>query len=575
MPNDFITLNCLAQELNDILKSGKIDKIHMPEKDEITLNIRLQGQTKTLAVSCNANNPRIHLTQQKKENPLNAPNFCMNLRKHLLGGIIQSIQMLGTDRIIQLQIISHNEMRDQTQFFLVAEMMGRYSNIMLVNSNNTITATLKQASFDAVTKRCLLPSVKYELPEQSKILPTDKQAIISALKNFNGSNILNYLTSQIAGLSGQTAKEILHRANISDTTNVLDDIQCNEIYAQIEYMLNVYNSTEYRPCVKMEKQTATDFFVCEYSTISNLVATENLNQSISLCVSNKDIEQRQGEHTKHLQKALNSYISRTKKKLAKANEKLTETQSMDTFKLYGDLIISNLYLLNKGQCSIQIPNYFESDNPLVTIKLNEQLTPQQNAQSYYKRYAKLKRTKEIVSKQLIEIRDLLQYLDSLQTPLKICNSQIEIAELEKEMQENGIIKKPKNSKTKSKAAQPITYLIDDFVVCVGKNNIQNEKLTFKLAGGSDMWFHAKNYHGSHTIIFAEGRDIPENVIQIACEIAAYYSQGNQSTKVEIDYTRRRNLKRHPCGKLGMVTYSDYKTAFVQPNNHLNYIEKQI
>ena len=567
MPNDYVTIKALTQELNNALSSGKIDKIYMPEKDEISLSIRAKGRNHLLAISCNPSNPRIHLTGAKKDNPIVAPSFCMHLRKYLTGGIINSIVNLGEDRIVAIEVRSHNEMHDETTFTLIAEMMGRYSNILLVNAKGTITDTLKQVPYDAVTKRCLLPSAKYSLPPQSKILPSDANSIAQALGRYQGGGLAGYLCTCVAGLSKLSAEQILSMAQIVGDAPLTDE-QITSICKAIDALLNVYSTPLYNPCVRGSLQSATDFFVTPYSPDD--VPVESLNKAIELTQGQKDQVDRHADKIKFLFKAHRAFVSKTQKKLAVCHSRLRECDNMDRYKKMGELITCNVYNINKGDESAVVTDYYEPDCPLLTIPLDSRLSPQANAQVYYKKYAKLKRTRDIVSGQIRELEDLLQYADTILPSITLAQSDDEIAEVAKELQELGALKRPTSKKAKEKPSEPLTFEVDDYVILVGKNNLQNDKLTFKMAGGSDVWVHTKNVHGSHTIIFAEGRNVPNHVITIACEIAAYYSQASQSPSVECDYTLRKNIKRHPSGKPAMVIYTNFSSALVTPNAHSEY-----
>ncbi|MEG1535761.1 MAG: NFACT RNA binding domain-containing protein [Clostridia bacterium] len=573
MPNDYITLNALGGELNSILYNAKIDKIFMPEKDEIMLSVRAQGVTRLLVISCNASNPRIHFTCQKKENPMSAQSFCMHLRKHLQGGIINCVQMLGQDRIFGIQISSHNEMRDIVNYTLIAEMMGRYSNILVTNANGVITDTLKQVPFDMVTKRCLMPSAKYELPEQTKILPTEKEKIVALLTAFDGNKLANYVVSNIAGLCLPTVEQILQECNIPFDIDKLSLEQAENIFSKLAELLNIWGSPSFAPCVGINRNGQKDFFVRPYFAIADTKSCPTLADAIEMCVEEKDTIHRQEEHTKTLTKTYNALKTRLAKKLEKCNSRLADTFNMETYRKYGELIIANLYKLSKGDKTAVVNDYYQENSPAVTIPLNIQLSPQQNAQSYFKKYNKLKRAEEITTQQIAELETLQEYVASIEPSLKFCSTTQEIAELQQELSvlESSNQNKKQNKK-KQKPAQPFTFEYKEFVICVGKNNLQNDKLTFKLANGNDLWAHTKSIHSSHVIVFAENREIPDEVIQVACEICAHFSQAN-TQRVECDYTQRKNVKRHPSGKLGMVLYTVYKTAFVTPNAHQELLEK--
>lgn len=572
MPSDYITIKALSQELDYLLQNGKIDKIYMPEKDEISLSVRASGRNFLLVLSCNPNNPRMHISLTKKENPITAPSFCMHLRKHLTGGKIKHISTIGEDRIIGIDIESYNEMHDLTTFRLIAEMMGRYSNILLVNQNDIITDTLKQVPFDSATKRCLLPSAKYSIPAQTKILPTDHLSIKECLYTYQGGDLAKFLCKSIAGLSTQTAQEIVYMAGIDSTKQDLSNEDIDKVLSNIDRMLNIYNDG-FAPCIQGTLDNPIDFFAKSYNGVTT-TPTDTLNDAIRLCVEKKDDEYRHNDKIKFLFKAHRSYINKLTKKLAKSQEKLAETTNMDDYKKFGELITCNIYQLSKGDEKAVVQDYYQPDCPMITIPLNVQLTPGANAQAYFKKYNKLKRTKDIVEKQIVELQSLIEYAQSILPSIELCHTKEEIQEVATELTNLGALKVNKGKKTKEKPAQPITYEIDGFVVCVGKNNIQNDKLTFKVASGNDVWIHTKQFHGSHTIIFAEGREIPNNVLQTACEICAYYSTAKQSPSVECDYTQRKNLKRHPSANPGMVLYTVFKSALVTPNEHKEYLAKE-
>lgn len=573
MPNDYITIKALVCELNNNLCGGKIDKVNMPEKDEITLLIRANGKNHNLTVSCNANNPRMHIGGDKKQNPASAPSFCMHLRKHITGGIINDISLLGEDRIVCFDITAHNEMRDEVKFRLIAEMMGRYSNILLLKNNDVISDTLKQVSYDTMTKRCLLAGAKYTLPPQSKLLPSDAEGIRQLLMSYNSSDLSTYLISNISGLALITAKQIVAQSGIDNSCDSLTNDDISRLLSTLKTYLDINNTDKYAPCVFRDKGVCKDFFVTPYYGFDDMQKTSSLNEAVVLCTVEKDREERKAEKTKFLKKAYDSLIKKLNSKLAKDHEKLTECEQTENLKKYGELILSNIYIIEKGDKEAVVKDYYSPDCADVKIKLDERLTPQQNAQAYFKKYAKLKRTYEVVTKQIAELKDTLEYAQSVAPAIALCSTDDEIEEVRQELAELGALKKIKSQKNKYKPSQPVAYEVDDFVILVGKNNLQNEKLTFKVANGSDLWIHTQKVHGSHTVIFAEGREIPDKVIQTGCEIAAYYSQGKSGDKIACDYTQRRNLKRHPSGKPGMVLYTTYKTAIVTPDEHREFLTK--
>lgn len=574
MPNDFITLNALSKELDSAVSGGKIDKISMPEADEINIHIRKGGENLILALSANAQNPRIHLTTVRKTNPLTAPAFCMRLRKCLAGGVINGVSMLGNDRIFNFSVTARNELRDEVTYSVIAETMGRYSNILLVDSDGIIKDTLKQASYDTATKRCLLPSVKYELPPRNKIPCTDLNAVKQALLNYSGSDLTGFIMSAISGFSVATAKELLYVAG-AENSEVPDVKTVDHIISALAVFLDVNGNKAYSPCCSVVEGTEDDYFVFPYkSSPLSFTPAPTLSAAIERCIGKKDEKYRRNEHTKHLRKAHAAAVTRLRKRLEKCRARLSEASGLEKNKKYGELITANMYKIQRGDKSVTVQDYYQPDMPEITIPLDERLTPGQNAQQYFKKYAKQKRTLEVVNAQIEESETDLEYLLSIEPSIETCSTDDEIAEVEAELIEAGALKPSgRRNKTRTKAAQPYFYEADGFTIAVGKNNLQNDKLTFKLANGGDLWAHAKDVHGSHVIVFAEGREIPENVIQTACEIACFYSQAQPGVKTVCDYTFRKNIKRHPSGKPGMVLYTTYNSATVIADEHKELIQK--
>jgi len=573
MPNDYITIKALTKELDNFLKGGKIDKVTMPEKDEVNLMIRANNKNYTLAISCNASNPKIHLTHQKKISPITAPAFCMHLRKYLQNGNIQDIYTLNEDRIIVIEVLSKNEMRDTVSFKLITEMMGRYSNIIMVNDKDIITDALKQVPFDVMTKRTLVPSAKYIVPEQPKIKLSEKDKILALLNNYSGTSISTCLANNISGIAKSTAQEIVHVASIDDTKQDLTNEDINKILDAIATFDNIYQSSLFMPCVSIVNGNPQDFYVTKYATISEYRKYETLNNAIENCLMQKDDIMRQQEKTKYLQKAYNAFLSKCKKRLEKSNQRLAESSSKETYRIYGELILANLYRINKGDSKVTLQNYYEESMPDVTISLDETLSPQQNAQAFFKKYNKLKHTEEIALEQIKELTETMDYLSTIEPYISRANTPQEILELQRELENIGALKAHRQKGNKKPVeAPPIHYLYKGFNIYVGKNNLQNDKLTFKIANGGDIWLHTKAFHGSHTIICLEGNEINDDVIKFAAEVCAYYSDCDNNSKVEVDYTQRKNVKRHPNKNPGMVLYEVYKTANVMPLDHKEYLK---
>lgn len=567
MPNDYLTLNALVSELDNGLTTGKIEKITQPERDELVFTVRKGGVKRNLVVSCYAETPRIHFTTIKKENPLNAPTFLMHMRKLIGSGYINGVRLVNYDRIVAVDILSKNEMKDTVQYSLIFEMMGRYSNTMLINDKSVIIDAIKQVGFDTATKRTIIAGAKYEPPTQSKILPFDYQAIEDALKLFNGKPLERYVTATISGLSPISAREIIARASLTDreTLNSADICRFMEEY---KGLYTIFNTDNFKPCA-----SGNDYFITPYQSAElEYYCYSSLSEAIESRIAEKDRKERHRQRAKHLIGAVKKYKSRNVKKLEKANEKLEECTKIDTYLKYGELINCNLFRMKKGDEKLVADDYYSAEAEKIDIPLDPLLSPQENARQYFKRYQKLKRTKEVIVDQIEETRENIEYADSITASLETSAGTAELLQIEEELVAVGALRKLKNKPNKSTPkAEPHAYEYEGFGILVGKNNYQNDKLTFKTANGGDLWLHALGYHGSHVIVFAEARAIPDNVILFAAELAAYYSSAS-SDKITVDYTFRKNVKRNPSKKLGMVTYSSQNSIVVTPNEHKEFIK---
>ena len=574
MPNDYITIKALTNELYFMLKGGKIDKVTMPEKDEVNLFIRANNQNYTLAISCNASNPRVHLTHKKKPSPIQAPAFCMHLRKYLQNGNIKDIYNLNEDRIIVIEVQSKNEMRDEVTFRLVAEIMGRYSNIMMLNDKDYITDALKQVPFDVMTKRALIPSAKYTIPEMPKAKLSETDKIRGYLKEYSGTSISSMLSNVVSGIAKNTAQEIVYESTVEDTKQILDDEDIEKILKSLETFNDIASSKIYAPCVSLIDGVPQDFYVTKYQSIKEYKSYKTINEAIENCLAKKDDVFRQQEKTKYLTKAYNAFLSKCKKRLEKSNQRLAESSSKDTYKIYGELIIANIYKIKKGDKQLIAQNYYDETCPDVKINLDETLSPQANAQNYFKKYNKLKHTEEIALEQIDELNNTIAYLTSIEPFIARAQTPQEILDIQRELENIGALKAQRQKGNKKpQEAPPIHYNFKGFDIYLGKNNLQNDKLTFKIANGGDIWLHTKAFHGSHTIIITKGNEISDEIIQFAAEVCAFYSDCDNSLKVEVDYTQRKNVKRHPNKNPGMVLYEIYKTANVTPNKHEEFLKK--
>ena len=563
MGSDLFALNALAKELNSSLQGARIDKIQQPEVDELRFFMRSKGKNVCLVISCNAGAPRIHLTQSKKQSPMVAPNLCMLMRKYLLNASIEQIGIYNHDRIIYLKLNAKTEMRDDATFYLFVEIMNRYSNIVFTDENLVILDAVKHLPLDVERNHVVLRGVRYSPVTQKKIsYLTD---CFGVFDDFSGGDLHKYIQDNISGFSGATINEFLLRANLDTSVPSLSESDKKKLYATIkEFASFDASSSIFQPCVIDGK----DVYPFVYRSLvdrdeSNVRKFNTMSEAYDALTTDCDKDIRNKARLKSLATIAKRLHQKAEKNIAIDVQRLKECDDMDTLKLYGELIVSNIYRIKKGDESVKCLNYY--DNTEVVIPLDARLTPSKNSTAYYTKYNKLKRAQEFVSKKMIEDRDLLEYVTSIEEEIASLPYESQTSAIEEELELLGGTKKKsqKNKVRREKPEPPYVYDVDGNTIYKGKNKTQNDELTFKIASSSDIWMHLKNEHGAHTIIVTEGKEVPENVLKIAGEITASTKQASH----EVDYTERRNVKRKPNGHPGQVIYVNYKTLVATPNEH--------
>ena len=568
MPQDVVTLTAIVQELGDALVGGRIDRVTQPEKDEVFLHIRAKGRNHILAISVNPNAPRMHLTTVKKDNPYAAPAFLMHLRKHLVGGCIQSLAIVNCDRIVDMAVLGRNELYDAVSMHLYIELMGRYSNIIAVDGEGTITDALRHIPPDDNQLRAILPHLAYTLPPMGKIKPDDKAALRDYIVAYTAGDLAKYIFAGVAGMVNITVREVVYRAGLSSATAALTPDQIDALLAQIDLAFSACGTAAYAPCYSTQDGVPHDYYIYPYHTVPlDATRTDTLNLAAETCAVAKDRVLRLHENGKQLATAIRNAQKKVEKALAIAQQKLLECADYEQNRLYGELLTCNLYQLQKGQTSATVLNYYTGEQ--ITIPMDSNKTPAENAQAYYRKYNKQKRTVAVAQAQVQEYTQTLQYLDSIQCAFALCEDTKDLQQIRDELQQAGYLRvQPTKGKVRKPApVPPLCYRVDGVLVQCGKNNIQNEQLTFHCARESDIWMHVKAAHGSHVIIRLEGAAPSPSVLRVAAEIAAAYSDQCQGDKIEVDYTQRKYVKHHPGKKVGMVIYTDYKTIVVTPNKH--------
>lgn len=572
MAFDGITVSAIKAEIEDKILGGRIDKVYQPEKDEIILGIRSMGQAYKLLLTSNASNPKFHFTQTNPSNPMTPPLFCMVMRKHLQSGKIIKIEQPDFDRILNIYVESLNELGDYSVKKLVLEIMGRHSNIILTDENNTILDCIKHIGHDTSSVREVLPGREYTLPpSQGKIntLELDNNNFNEVLENNPSFEIQSVIYKNYTGISPIAASEICYRANVNGSTPVeaLTDIQKEIVFNKFAELVEDIKANRFYPeSITNEKGKTIDFSPIEMTQFKGLEIKKytSISELIESFYANRDFAYRIGQKTQDLRKLITQNIERCIRKKDIQMQTLRSIKNRDELRLKGELLTANIYSIKKGMTTVELPNYYSENQELVAIELDSNKTPSENAQKYYKAYNKAKRTFEALKDQIKSNDEELAYLESVLTSVNNCTDEQDVKEIRRELREEGYVKKVKNQKDKSKKhSVPLHFISQDgFDIYVGKNNIQNDELTLKFARPRDIWMHTKNIPGSHVIIVANGQTIPDTTLNEGAMLSAFYSKAKNSSKVPVDYTEKKNVKKPNGSKPGFVIYETNKTAYI-------------
>ena len=572
MPFDGIVTKCIVNELNGLLSGGRIDKVFQPEYDEVVMLIRSKGQNYRLVASANASYPRLHITSTTKENPQIAPVFCMLMRKHVQGGHLIDITFNDYERIITLNIESVNEMGDLSVKSLVIEIMGKHSNIILLNSDGKIIDAVKHVDSDISSVREIMPARPYSLPPaQDKISP-EKVNVDTLFDNATQTkNIETLLLSSIKGFSPYICREICSMADVSPKAQLDAISSFDSLKTSLATVLKSIEACDFKPCIVYQDEAMykpTDFYCLPPKQYPYYKEYELMSLALDEYYSTKDTIERLSQKKGDIVKLVKNCIDRCEKKLSIQQDKLRDVADRDKLQFYGELITANIYCIPKGTKIATVSNYYSENGENIDIPLDENKTPQENAQRYFRQYSKAKSTYTNTVQQLEDSMNELNYLESVKTMLDNCVSTQEIEEIRQELAESGYAKTSvKNNKKKQpKPSEPHEFISSDgFTILVGKNNRQNDTLTLKTAASSDIWLHTKNIPGSHVIIRTDRREITDKTLFEAAVLCAYHSSAKLSANVPVDYTTVKNVKKPSGAKPGMVIYENFKTINVTPS----------
>lgn len=571
MAFDGITIANIVSELNHTITGGKINKIAQPENDELIITIKNQRQQYRLFLSASASLPLIYLTEANKPSPLTAPNFCMLLRKHIGSGKILSVTQPGMERIIRFTIEHLNELGDLCTKYLIVEIMGKHSNIIFCNENDQIIDSIKHVSAHMSSVREVLPGRPYFIPATQ-----EKKNPLELTEDILSNEILSRpvatskaLYTGITGISPLMAEEICHRANIDGgiPTDGLSSLEKLHLSHTFLSLLEDIKSESFTPNIVYQGREPVEFAPFPLTQYEDLktVSYPSISQVLETYYAEKNIVTKMRQKSVDLRKIVQTALERNLKKYQLQQKQMKDTEKKEKYRIWGELINTYGYGLEPGIKSMEALNYYT--NETITIPLDPTLTPQENAKKYFDKYSKMKRTAEALEHLLQETKSEIEHLESISASLDIALSEDDLAQIKEEMMEYGYIRRKYTSGKKVKiTSKPFHYLSSDgFHIYVGKNNFQNEELSFKFATGNDWWFHAKGQPGSHVIVKTNGEELPDRTFEEAGKLAAYYSRGRQAPKVEIDYTQKKNLRKPNGAKPGFVVYYTNYSLLIEPD----------
>lgn len=569
MALDGIVISNVVSELNTAILNGHISKIAQPEPDELLLTIKNNKQQYKLLLSAGASLPLIYLTQNNKVNPAVAPNFCMLLRKHLNGGKIISITQPGLERIIHFTIEHLNELGDPCEKILTLELMGKHSNIIF-RDGDTIIDSIKKVSSQVSSVREVLPGRTYFIPQtQDKENPlTVTWETFQTLVYEKPAGLAKAVYSSLTGISPVIAQEICHLAGIDADlpANVLSATEQLHFYHIFTQTMELIKNKEYTPVIIMKGDEPVEFSSLPLTIYSNLqtVSYDSISTVLEHYYASRNTITRIRQKSADLRRIVQTALERSRKKYDLQLKQLNDTEKREKYRIYGELLNTYGYELAGGEKNLDALNYYT--NEMVSIPLEPELSAQENAKKYFDKYGKLKRTYEALTGLIRETEEEIEHLESVSTALDIALLEEDLAEIKEELTEYGYIRRKYTGKKIKITSRPFHYISSDgYDMYVGKNNLQNDELTFKFATGNDWWFHAKKRPGSHVIVKSNGDELPDRTFEEAARLAAYYSGGRATEKVEIDYIQKKHIKKVAGAKPGFVIYHTNYSMNIEPD----------
>ena len=603
MAFDGITIANITKELHETLTGGRICKIAQPESDELLLTVKNNGSQYRLMLSADASLPLVYLTGSGKPSPLTAPGFCMLLRKHLQNARIVNIAQPGLERIIHLELEHLNELGDICRKKLIIEIMGKHSNIIFCDDRDKIIDSIKHISGMVSSVREVLPGRDYFIPQTqdkydplrfcseytdmansadttddacpAKLFITDEDdrtplTYVNLSEHLHARPMPVYkaLYTSYTGLSPVMAQEICFRAGIDGDmpANALDSDALHALYGTLCSMMSQVVSGAFTPTVIYEDKAPLEFASLPLTVYRDKTAKpyDSISLLLEQYYAEKSTFTRIRQRSADMRRIVQTALERNVRKYDLQTKQMQDTDKREKYRVYGELLNTYGYSVEPGAKSMKALNYYT--NETVTIPLDDTLTPQENARKYFDKYGKMKRTYEALSELTAQVKEEIEHLESILTALDIAVREEDLVQIREELAESGYIRKKSGASKVKVNSRPFHYISSDgFHIYVGKNNYQNDELTFKFANGGDWWFHAKKIPGSHVIVKTEGKELPDRTFEEAARLAAYYSKGREQDKVEIDYLRRKDVKKPNGAKPGFVVYYTNYSMAIDPD----------
>ena len=572
MALDGIVISNIVTELNSTILNSKISKIAEPEADELLLTLKGPNGSFRLSMSASASLPFIYLTSTNKVSPLTAPTFCMVLRKHIANGRITKIYQPGMERIINFEIEHLNEMGDLCHKVLIIELMGKYSNIIFTDSDGTIIDSAKRIPASVSSVREVLPGRAYTIPatQEDKYNPLtlDSKQFVDII-SAKPLTVSKAIYSSFSGISPLVANELAHRAGLDADSPVAaySHDELLHLGSNFTWMMDDIKNNRFTPNIVRDGNEPKEFASIELTQYGDLSVTkyDSISEVLELYYSERNTYTRIRQKSADLRKHVNTLLERNQKKYSLQMKQLKDSEKREKYKVYGELINAFGYGLTPDDKFLEAANYYD-DNKIIKIPIDNTKTPAENAQKYFDKYGKMKRTAEALNELIIETKGQIDHLESIQNSLDIALNADDLVQIKDELIEYGFIKKGKSAKKQKVKSKPFHYVSSDgFDMYVGKNNYQNDELTFKLATGNDWWFHAKGMPGSHVIVKAENKELPDRTFEEAGKLAGYYSKGKNADKVEIDYLQKKNVKKPNGAAAGFVVYYTNYSLTIHPD----------